>query len=127
MCGFNDDEDEKFSTSMSEEQVEALRKQIYEDGIVEKEEVLDLWDKKDTQSITSTDFDDLFVNAVMDWLTEDGEIDDEEAKFLIEKINEDDDVDDAEESLLNAINEFKEGGGKVSQLLVEAFPDFIED
>lgn len=106
----------------------ALREEIFADGKVTKEEVLTLWEKKDAQEgNTSSEFDSLFAEAVMAWLLADGVIDEEEAKFIIEKVNEDDEIDDAESELLEAIAEHKAGGNEVPAILVEAFPDYFED
>lgn len=108
--------------------VAALREEIFADGKVTKEEVLTLWEKKDAQEgDTSSEFDSLFAEAVMAWLLADGVIDEEEAKFIIEKVNEDDEIDDAESELLEAIAEHKADGNEVPAILVEAFPDYFED
>lgn len=58
----------------------------------------------------------------------DGKIDEEEAQFLVDKINEDEDIDDAESELLESINEWgSEEGHEVPSILVDAFPDYFED
>lgn len=88
---------------MTEEEVKALREEIFADGKVTKEELLDLWEKKDAQEETTCEFDSLFAEAAMAWLLAGGKIDEEEAQFLIDKINEDDDIDDAENELLEQI------------------------
>ena len=72
---------------MEQVNVEELRKKIMEDGVVTKEEVVSIWAIKDScEGDTSIEFDDLFVEVVMAWLLADGEIDEEEAQFLIDKI-----------------------------------------
>lgn len=87
--------------------VEELRKEVMADGVVTKEEVEMLWEKKDSQEgNTSSEFDAFFAEAVMAWLLADGKIDEEEAQFLVDKINEDEDIDDAESELLESINEW---------------------
>ena len=106
--------------------VEALREEIFADGKVTKEEVLDLWAKKDAQEETTAEFDFLFAEAVMAWLLADGKIDEKEAQFIISKINEDDDVDDAEDELLLAIQEHYEEGNDIPSCLIEAFPEYFE-
>lgn len=63
----------------------------------------------------------------MAWLLADGQIDEEEAQFLIDKISEDADIDDAEAELLESINEWGLEGHEVPSILVEAFPDFFEE
>jgi hypothetical protein len=109
--------------------VEELRKEVMADGVVTKEEVEMLWEKKDSQEgNTSSEFDALFAEAVMAWLLADGKIDEEEAQYLIDKINEDEDIDDAESELLEAINEWgSEEGHEVPSILVVEFPDYFED
>lgn len=109
--------------------VEELRKEVMADGVVTKEEVEMLWDKKDSQEgNTSSEFDAFFAEAVMAWLLADGKIDEEEAQYLIDKINEDEDIDDAESELLEAINEWgSEEGHEVPSILVVEFPDYFED
>lgn len=108
--------------------VEELRKEIMADGVVTKEEVEMLWDKKDSQDSTTCEFDAFFAEAVMAWLLADGKIDEDEAQFLVDKINEDDSIDDAESELLEAINEWgSEEGHEVPSILVDEFPDYFED
>lgn len=109
--------------------VEELRKEVMADGVVTKEEVEMLWEKKDSQEgNTSSEFDALFAEAVMAWLLADGKIDEEEAQYLIDKINEDEDIDGAESELLEAINEWgSEEGHEVPSILVVEFPDYFED
>lgn len=122
--------------------VEELRKEVMADGVVTKEGVEMLWDKKDSQNYTTCEFDAFFAEAVMAWLLADGQIDEEEAQFLIDKINEDADIDDAEAQflidkdvdiddaeaeLLESINEWGLEGHEVPSILVEAFPDFFEE
>ena len=107
--------------------VEKLREEIFADGKVTKEEVLDLWAKKDAQDETTAEFDSLFAEAVEAWLLADGEIDEEEAQFLIDKINEDEDIDDAEDELLLAISDYYNDGNFVPESLIKAFPDYFEN
>lgn len=106
--------------------VEELREEIMADGVVTKEEVEMLWEKKDSQEgDTTSEFDAFFAEAVMAWLLADGEISDEEAQYLIDKINED---DDAEDELLESIAEWgSEEGHNVPVILIEAFPDYFEE
>lgn len=112
---------------MTEEEVKALREEIFADGKVTKEELLDLWEKKDAQEETTCEFDSLFAEAAMAWLLADGKIDEEEAQFLIDKINEDDDIDDAENELLEQIAEHYRDGNGVPQSLIAAFPKYFEE
>lgn len=112
---------------MTEEEVKALREEIFADGKVTKEELLDLWEKKDAQEETTCEFDLLFAEAAMAWLLADGKIDEEEAQFLIDKINEDDDIDDAENELLEQIAEHYRDGNSIPQSLIAAFPEYFEE
>lgn len=107
--------------------VEELREKIFADGKVTKEEVLDLWAKKDAQEETTAEFDSLFAEAIKAWLLADGKIDEEEAQFIIDKINEDDDIDDAEEELLLAIADYYDEGNSIPESLIEAFPGYFEN
>lgn len=50
---------------MTEEEVKALREEIFADGKVTKEELLDLWEKKDAQEETTCEFDSLFAEAAI--------------------------------------------------------------
>lgn len=109
--------------------VEELRKEVMADGVVTKEEVEMLWEKKDSQEgNTSSEFDAFFAEAVMAWLLADGKIDEEEAQFLVDKINEDEDIDGAESELLESINEWgSEEGHEVPSILVDAFSDYFDN
>lgn len=114
---------------MCEVNVEELRKEIMADGVVTKEEVEMLWEKKDSQEgDTTSEFDAFFAEAVMAWLLADGEISDEEAQYLIDKIKEDGDIDDAEDELLESIAEWgSEEGHNVPVILIEAFLDYFKE
>lgn len=109
--------------------VEELRKEVMADGVVTKEEVEMLWEKKDSQEgNTSSEFDAFFAEAVMAWLLADGKIDEDEAQFLVDKINEDEGIDDAESELLESINEWgSEEGHEVPSILVDAFSDYFDN
>ena len=109
--------------------VDELRKEVMADGVVTKEEVEMLWEKKDSQEgNTSYEFDAFFAEAVMAWLLADGVISVEEAQYIIDKINEDDGIDDAESELLESIAEWdSEEGHEVPQILIDEFPDYFED
>lgn len=112
---------------MTEQEIKRLREEIFADGKVTKEEVLDLWERKDAQEETTCTFDLLFAEAVMAWLLADGKIDEEEAQFLVDKISEDGDIDDAEAELLESLCEWSwDEGHEIPTILMEAFPDFFE-
>lgn len=110
----------------NESNVDELRKEVMADGVVTKEEVEMLWEKKDSQEgNTSSEFDAFFAEAVMAWLLADGVISVEEAQYIIDKIN---DIDDAESELLESIAEWgSEEGHEVPQILIDEFPDYFED
>lgn len=114
--------------AMNEQEVMKLREDIFADGKVTKEEVIKIWASKDEQGVGSLgEFDELFVEVVMAWLQADGKIDEEEAQFLINKINEDGDIDFNEENLLEAINDFRLEGNEIPASLMEAFLGYFED
>lgn len=112
---------------MTVEEIQALREEVFADGVITKEEVTMLWEKKDAEEELEWDFCELFEEATMNWLLADGIIDEEEAQFLIDKINEDDTIDDAEDALLTALNDHRIDGGEIPQILIDAFPDYFED
>lgn len=106
--------------------IDDLRDKIFADDKVTKEEVLELWDIKDSyEEATPSEFDELFSDAVMAWLLEDGKISEEEAQFLIDRINEDEDIDDAEDLLLVDLAEHYNEGNEVPESLIAAFPGYF--
>lgn len=103
-----------------------LRNKIFADDKVTKEEVLELWNIKDSyEGATPSEFDELFSDAVMAWLLEDGKISEEEAQFLIDRINEDENIDDAEDLLLVDLAEHHNEGNEVPDSLIVAFPEYF--
>lgn len=104
--------------------VEKLRKEIMEDGVVTKEKVESLWEIKDAQDDnTSSEFDLFFAEVVMSWLLVDNKIDKEKAQYLIDKISED--IDDAEIELLLTIQDYYEEGAFVPGCLIDEFPEYF--
>jgi hypothetical protein len=98
------------------DEVERLRDVIYEDGLVDRDEADMLFDLNDATVGTHNDeaWGDLFVEAVASHVLDDDEspgvVDDEEADWLIERIEEDDQVDSNELALLLRIAEDATGG-----------------
>lgn len=106
--------------------IDDLRDKIFADDKVTKEEVLELWGIKDSyEGSTPSEFDELFSDAVMAWLLEDGKISDEEAQFLIDRINEEKNIDDAEDLLLVDLAEYYNEGNEVPESLIVAFPGYF--
>jgi len=91
---------------IDEVEVKQLREVLYADGIIDKEEAEFLFDLNDAVSGKENDpsWREFFVNAISDFLLEDeaspGEIDEEEAKWLLAKIQGDGQLDKAEKALL---------------------------
>lgn len=91
------------------DEVTAIRTAIYEDGVIDKEEADFLFEVNDAVSGKENDagWNELFATALCDYVTEDEEtpnvVDEEEAKYIVEKIEGDGQVDDAEKLLLSKI------------------------
>ena len=87
-------------------EVKTIKEVIYEDGNIDKEEAEFLFDINDAVSgkENAPEWKDLFINAITSFMLEDetspNEIDDEEAKYLYEKIKGDGQVDELERALL---------------------------
>ena len=87
-------------------EVKTIKEVIYEDGKIDKEEAEFLFDINDAVSgkENAQEWNDLFINAITSFMLEDetspNEIDDEEAKYLYEKIKGDGQVDELERALL---------------------------
>ncbi|MDR0982438.1 MAG: TerB family tellurite resistance protein [Culturomica sp.] len=88
-------------------EVKQLREVLFADGKIDKEEAEMLFDLNDVVSGKDNDasWETLFVDAITSFLLEDetspGEIDNEEAKWLLAKIQGDGEVDGIERALLN--------------------------
>jgi len=87
-------------------EVEALEKEFYADGKIDREEVEAAFQINDAVS-NSTENDAgwpaLFAKVVSDHICEDGEVSQEEAEFLTEKLMADGGVDAAERLALEQI------------------------
>jgi len=87
-------------------EVQELKDVLYADGVIDKEEADFLFELNDAVSDSANDpsWQSFFVQAISDFLLKDevspGEIDSNEASWLIDKIGNDGKVDSAEKALL---------------------------
>ncbi|MCL1932416.1 MAG: TerB family tellurite resistance protein [Candidatus Azobacteroides sp.] len=92
---------------IDEAEVKQLREVLYADGKIDKEEAEFLFELNDAVSgkDNHSTWETLFIEAITSFLLEDetspGEIDDEEAKWLLAKIQGDGRLDKTERALLN--------------------------
>jgi hypothetical protein len=92
---------------IDEQEVKQLREVLYADGIIDKEEAEFLFELNDAVSgkENHASWKTLFVEAITSFLLEDetspGVVDEDEAKWLLAKIEGDGKLDDIEVSLLN--------------------------
>ena len=88
------------------EEVAKLKEVLYADGVIDKEEADFLFELNDavTGKANDASWDAFFIQAISDFLLKDevssGEIDTDEAAWLIEKIGADGQVDGIEKALL---------------------------
>lgn len=91
------------------QEVAKLKEILYEDGKIDKEEADFLFELNDAVSgnANSEDWNKFFVQAICDFLLNDevspGYIDPEEEMWLLKKIENDGQVDDTEKELLMAL------------------------
>ena len=91
------------------DEVKEISALIYDDGTIDQEEADFLFELNDAVSGKDNDasWNALFVQGISDYLLKDeespGEIDAEEATWLIEKIGADGNVDGVEKELLNKL------------------------
>lgn len=97
------------------DEVAKIRERIYEDGVIERKEADFLFALNDGASGRENDpsWKSLFVEAITDHVLKDevspDALDEDEAKYLVEKIEADEKVDDVElELLLNITDKAKE-------------------
>ena len=96
---------------IDDDEVGKLRERLYADGIIDREEADFLFDLNDAVSgkDNAASWGELFVEAIAAHVLEDdvspGEIDDDEAAWLIGKIQGDGQVDETERKLLKVILE----------------------
>jgi len=92
---------------IDKEEVERLRKTLYADGKIDQEEADFLFELNDAVSGKKNDpaWNQFFVQAISDYLLKDerspGVIDENEGRWLVEKIGADGKVDGVEKQLLN--------------------------
>ena len=90
-------------------EVAKLKELLYEDGVIDKEEANFLFELNDAVSgkDNAPEWKTFFIQAICDFLLKDevspGEIDPDEEKWLLEKIENDGQVDDVEKELLVAL------------------------
>src|SRR5574344_1188931 len=91
------------------QEVAKLKEVLYADGIIDKEEADFLFELNDavTGKANDASWDAFFVQAIADFLLKDevspGEIDKDEAAWLVEKIGADGQVDGTEKTLLEKL------------------------
>ncbi len=91
------------------EEVKTLESVIFEDGVVDKEEATFLFEINNAVSgkENAPEWADFFVKAITSFVLDDeksnGEIDDDEAKYLYEQIKGDGQIDEVEKALLQNI------------------------
>ena len=96
-----------YDGKIDREEVETLRKALYADGKIDQEEADFLFELNDAVSGKKNDpaWNQFFVQAISDYLLNDekspGVIDEEEGKWLVEKIGADGQVDGLEKQLLD--------------------------
>ena len=92
---------------IDEHDVKQLRKVLYADGVIDKEEAGFLFELNDAVSGKNNHpgWETLFVDAITSFLLDDeispGEVDDDEANWLLDKILGDGKLDDIEIALIN--------------------------
>lgn len=94
---------------IDEQEVKQIREVLYADGVIDKEEAEFLFELNDAVSgkANHKSWEFLFVEAITSFVLDDekspGVVDDDEAKWLIEKIQGDGKIDGVELSLLKSI------------------------
>lgn len=91
------------------QEVATLEEVIFEDGVVDKEEADFLFELNNAVSgkANAPEWKDFFVKAITSFVLDDdksnGEIDDDEAKYLYDQIKGDEKIDETEKALLENI------------------------
>ncbi|GHT12984.1 hypothetical protein FACS189426_17210 [Bacteroidia bacterium] len=107
---------------IDETEVKQLRKVLYADGVIDKEEAEFLFELNDAVSgkANHSSWETLFVTAITKFLLEDkvsqGEIDDEEALWLLNIIMKDGQLDKTERALLNNLKSVARNFPKILNL-----------
>ena len=90
-------------------EVKELETVLYEDGIIDKDEADFLFELNNAVSgkANAPEWKDFFVKAITSFVLDDeqsnGEVDDDEAKYLYDQIKGDGQIDDIEKALLENI------------------------
>ena len=90
-------------------EVKELEEVLYEDGVIDKDEADFLFELNNAVSgkANAPEWKDFFVKAITSFVLDDeqsnGEVDDDEAKYLYEQIKGDGQIDDIEKALLENI------------------------
>lgn len=91
------------------EEVVKMKEVLYADGVIDKEEADFLFEINDavTGKANDASWESFFIQAISDFLLKDevspGEIDPDEAAWLVEKIGADGQVDGTEKALLESL------------------------
>ena len=109
---------------IDKEEVAKLKEILYEDGVIDKDEAEFLFELNDavTGNENAPEWEEFFIQAIADFLLKDevspGEIDSDEAAWLVEKIGADGQVDGTEKALLEKLQkEAKEFPASLAELL----------
>lgn len=106
---------------IDEQEVKQLREVLYADGIIDKEEAEFLFELNNAVSgkENHSSWATLFIEAISSYLLDDeispNEVDEDEAKWLIEKIQGDGKLDEIEIAL---INNLKDKAKKIPQSVI---------
>jgi hypothetical protein len=90
-------------------EVKELEEVLYEDGVIDKDEADFLFELNNAVSgkANAPEWKDFFVKAITSFVLDDeqsnGEVDDDEAKYLYDQIKGDGQIDDIEKALLENI------------------------
>lgn len=96
---------------IDDQEVKQLREVLYADGIIDKEEAEFLFELNNAVSgkVNHSSWATLFIEAISSYLLDDeispNEVDEDEAKWLIEKIQGDGKLDEIEIALINNLKE----------------------
>jgi hypothetical protein len=91
------------------DEVKELEEVLYEDGVIDKDEADFLFELNNAVSgnENAPEWKDFFIKAITSFVLDDdqsnGEVDDDEAKYLYDQIKGDGQIDDIEKALLENI------------------------
>jgi uncharacterized tellurite resistance protein B-like protein len=89
--------------TIDDSEVERLRRELYADGKIDKEEAEFLVALRNEAKSCSPSFDQLFAQAVKDYVLADGSIDADEAAWLRKVLLADGKIDETEKKLLQEL------------------------